>query len=191
MWRIVRKVVDSPIHLRGDVRSLACHPRRDVQADTQHQHTQHCKIPGHTGVTERQRGDTGGCYTVFLGGFCLTRFWLKTVFKSKEAEVTWGTGPGQRCHGCLGSGAAPQSAAPAGDSLDTRQTNKEEVIHLCDSSQCVCVFVRVCVRAWLTMPYLQLTALVVSACCVLQLRCVQAPCWPSQDKHKLLSTWSE
>lgn len=48
-----------------------------------------------------------------------------------------------------------------------------------------------CVGVCVSMPYLQVTAVVVSACCVLQLLCVQAPWWPSQDKHKLLSTVSE
>lgn len=49
---------------------------------------------------------------------------------------------------------------------------------VCSTAAYVCV----------SMPYLQLTAVLVSACSVLQLRCVQAPLWPSQDKHRLLST---
>lgn len=46
--------------------------------------------------------------------------------------------------------------------------------------------ITMCVRACVSMPYLQLTA--VSVCRVLQLLCVHAPWWPSQDKHQLLST---
>lgn len=47
-----------------------------------------------------------------------------------------------------------------------------------------------CVRYTVSVstPYLQLTAVVASACSVLQLLCVQAPWWSSQDKHSLLST---
>ena len=68
-----------------------------------------------------------------------------------------------------------------------RQTRKERFS--CVNPQLVasllaCAWVFVC----LDLVYLQLTAVVVSAGCVLQPWCVQAPWWSSQDKHKLLST---
>lgn len=66
MWRVVRKVVDPSIHLGGDISSFARHPAWDVQAHTQRQYTQHCQITGRTGVTERERGGTGGWYTAIF-----------------------------------------------------------------------------------------------------------------------------
>ena len=48
-------------------------------------------------------------------------------------------------------------------------------------------FVYLC-EGLMSMSYLQLTATVVSSCCVLHPRCVQAPWWPSQVKHWLLTT---
>lgn len=60
---VVQKVVDSPICLGGDISSLTRDQPRDVQAHTQHQHTENCQISGHTEETERERGGAGGCYT--------------------------------------------------------------------------------------------------------------------------------
>lgn len=54
MWRVVRKVVDSPVFLRNGICSLAGHPPRDVQTHTQQQHAQHCRITGHAEVEERE-----------------------------------------------------------------------------------------------------------------------------------------
>lgn len=59
MWRVVRKLVDSPLFLRDGVCSLAGHPPRDVQTHTQQQHAQHCRITGHAEVEEREWGDSG------------------------------------------------------------------------------------------------------------------------------------
>lgn len=54
---VVRKVVDSPIRVGDNVSPLTHHQPRDVQAYTQHQHSQHCQITGHTEETERQTGE--------------------------------------------------------------------------------------------------------------------------------------
>ncbi|TNN59484.1 hypothetical protein EYF80_030299 [Liparis tanakae] len=110
-WRVVREVVRSLRHLRDNVRSLTQHQPRDVQADAEHQHSQHSQITAHTKATERER-EQGGRLTAAAASVCC-------VLQPRMA------GPGVRAVGELAQHAERTQPARSASSLSTAMSNQK------------------------------------------------------------------